>query len=128
MASRLHPQLWARVKAQWHAGAKAGKPGVWNARKAQLAVLDYKRRSLQQFGDSGYAGPKPGPRRNSLAKWTAEDWGYASPGGRYLPRRVRESLTPAERRREAQLKRGRSGERVPYSPSVAEKMRNRGGP
>ena len=44
--------------------------------------------------------------QKSLKKWTDEDWDYVSKGdkkkpkskrGRYLPKRVRESLTPGQR-------------------------------
>jgi hypothetical protein len=74
-ADRLHPELWDDVKSRWHRGSKAGLAGKWNARKAQLAVLEYKRESAKRFGDTGYRTKKPGAG-NTLAKWTKEDWGY----------------------------------------------------
>lgn len=126
-ADRLHPKLWDKVRKRWLEGDKAGVKGKWNARKAQLAVLEYKRLSLKHHGDDGYRTKAPS-RENSLQKWTREDWGYAGlPGkSRYLPRKVRESLTKTERRRENKAKRGRKGEKVPYSKSVLEKMRGAG--
>lgn len=36
------------------------------------------------------------PNQLSLKKWTAEDWGRDIPEGRYLPKYVREKLTPEE--------------------------------
>jgi hypothetical protein len=75
-----------------------------------------------------------------LVKWTKEDWGYIkdlkkskrvsrvksiskkSPYGRYLPKKVRDSLTPAEKRIENRKKGTKHGEWVPYSKSVARKV------
>lgn len=119
---RLHPELWDRLKKKWHQSEKGGAAGVWNARKAQLAVQEYKRESQRRFGDDGYRGP----RGESLAKWTREDWGYVPGTDRYLPRAVREQLTAAERRREGKAKAGKLGRKVPYSPSVLAKMRAAG--
>ena len=119
-AERTDPALWERVKRKWLRGEKGGLPGVWNARKAMLAVGEYKRRG------GGYVGPRrPG---NSLKKWEREDWGYVNgdPAGRYLPAEVRRRLTPAEARAENARKRGRKGEWVPYSEGVLAKMRRAG--
>jgi len=75
-------------------GGKGGRPGQWSARKAQMAVQEYKK------AGGAYVGPKTSD--NSLVKWTAEDWGTKSgrksteTGERYLPRRAREALSPAE--------------------------------
>jgi hypothetical protein len=63
-----NPRLWKEIKEKWHRGSKGGKAGQWNARKAQLAVQEYKRRG------GTYSGPKR--RDSSLAIWTREDWGY----------------------------------------------------
>jgi hypothetical protein len=75
--------------------------GVFSARAMQLAVQLYKRHG------GGYRTRKPAARANALQRWTAEDWGYAGrPGAsRYLPRAVRERLTPSERRRTNRTKR-----------------------
>ena len=116
VAVRLDPALWTRIKNKW---LRSGT-GKWNARKAMLAVQEYKRLGGR------YAGPRS--LANSLKKWAREDWGYVdgNPAGRYLPAAVRAALTPAEKRRELALKRGRAGEWVPYSTSVNEKMRRAG--
>lgn len=133
---RLHPELWASIKTKWHKGAKGGPAGKWNARKAQLAVQEYKREAQKKYGDSGYRTKKPS-RGNTLVKWTKEDWGYFSSGrkdgksaragdGRYLPRKVREKLTPAEKKKENEAKKGKKGKIVPYSTSVRKKMKDAG--
>lgn len=119
-ARRTDEALWERIKTKWMRGAKGGPAGKWNARKAQLAVLEYKDKG------GGYLGAKRAD--NSLKKWTDEDWGYidGKDGNRYLPKKVRDSLTPQEKRRENRRKKGREGEWVPYSDSVASKMRKAG--
>jgi len=86
VAVKDDPTLWASVKAELMKGSKGGPAGKWNARKAMLAVNEYKRRG------GGYVGKRD--PYNSLKKWQKEDWGYADPGGRYLPKAVRVSLTP----------------------------------
>jgi hypothetical protein len=122
-ATKSNPRLWSRIVAEVKADDKGGMPDSWSARKAQLAVALYKK------AGGGYIGPKTSC--NSLAQWTKEDWGYISPRGaaekkgRYLPRSVRASLSPAEKKRENRLKSTKWGEWVPYSKSVLEKMRRR---
>jgi hypothetical protein len=128
-AKRTDPALWERVKRKVTAGDKGGRPGEWSARKAQLAVQDYKRRG------GGYAGAKPAD--NSLGRWTKEDWGTASgkrsrdSGERYLPRKARDSLSAEEYRRTSDRKRRdtKAGRQVsPQPKDVARKTaRHRGG-
>lgn len=120
MAKKANPQLWQQIKDAWMRGAKGGPAGKWNARKAQLAVQEYKRRG------GTYLGRKD--PSNSLRVWTREDWGYVDGDakGRYLPKAVRDALTPAERARENARKRGKKGRNVPYSESVTRKMRQAG--
>ena len=106
------------MKRQVTAGDKGGAPGQWSARKAQLAVREYKRRG----------GAYLGARRadNNLRQWTEEDWGTRSgapareTGERYLPRAAREHLsedeyqrTTAKKRADTQL--GRQFSRQPKS-------------
>ncbi len=64
-AEKADPKLWEKVKEEVEAGDKGGKPGQWSARKAQLAVHEYKEEG------GGYKGEKPptttfpnGPRRS----------------------------------------------------------------
>ena len=85
-ATRTHPRLWAAIYARWLAGDVGGLAGKWNARKAQLAVVEYKKRAAL-LGDSGYTTAAAAPD-NSLNRWTREDWGYAGEPGRSRPRYV----------------------------------------
>jgi len=93
-AKKSNPGLWKRIVARIKAGSKGGKPGQWSARKAQLAVLAYKKEGGK------YVGEKKSD--NSLSKWTKEEWGTKSgkpslkTGERYLPKAAREALTPSE--------------------------------
>ena len=114
---RTKPALWESIKKKWIRGSKAGAPGKISARKMQLAVQEYKRRG------GGYRGGSK--KRTSLAKWTREKWGYVGKPrkSRYLPERVRKSLTSREKRIENRRKGSRLGKWVPYSPSVSRKMR-----
>jgi len=94
-AKKSNPELWKRVVSSVKASTKGGDPGEWSARKAQLAVSEYKKRG------GGYEGPKQSD--NSLAKWTDEKWrtsdGKPSDGKkRYLPDKAWDALSPAEKR------------------------------
>lgn len=95
IAVKKNPQLWERAKKQ--AVAKMG--GKWSARAAQYATKLYK----------GMGGKYVGKRApgNRLMKWTREDWGYVDGkrGNRYLPRKVRASLTSDQKRRTNAAKR-----------------------
>ena len=115
---RSDPKLWEMVKDELYRSSRGGEPDTWSARKSQFAVQEYKRRGGE------YLSPKP--KTNPLIQWTKEDWGYITPKSkRYLPKSVREELTPSEKRKETMLKGDRLGEYVPYSKSVLEKMRKR---
>jgi hypothetical protein len=121
-AIRNDPELWERVK-------RSIRKGGWSARKSQLAVALYKKKG------GTYKGPKKSC--NSLSKWTREDWGYISDNknksnrrnkstkrkGRYLPKKVREMLTPYEKRKENRLKGNKVGQKIPYSKSLLKKIR-----
>lgn len=102
-AEKTDPTLWDDVKAEVTAGDKGGAKGEWSARKAQLAVREYKRRG------GGYTGTKD--PHNHLTEWTEEDWGTKSGAKsgdtheRYLPKEARETLTDAEYRRTTAKKR-----------------------
>jgi hypothetical protein len=128
-ATRSDPVLWETVKRAVTRGSKGGRPGQWSARKAQLAVQDYKRRG------GGYEGGRRAD--NSLAQWTREDWGTGSgrrsrdSGERYLPRKARDQLSPEEYRRTSEKKRRdtQKGKQVSAQPKdVARKTaRHRAG-
>lgn len=88
---RTNEALWSQAKA----AAKAKMGGKHSARAMQLAGKIYKDRG------GGYTGPKTKAQK-SMTKWTKEEWGTKSgkpsgkTGERYLPKKARESLTPAE--------------------------------
>lgn len=102
-AKKTDPVLWERIKEQVQAGDKGGEKGEWSARKAQLAVSEYKK------AGGGYEGRKD--PHNHLVEWEKEDWGTKSgrPSGdtheRYLPKQAREALTDEEYRRSTRKKR-----------------------
>ena len=89
-AQKTAPSKWERAKAD----AKAKMGGKHSARAMQEATRLYKERG------GGYSGAKSS--ENKLARWGEEDWGTASgkksseTGERYLPKKAREALTPAE--------------------------------
>jgi hypothetical protein len=124
IAIKSNPKLWEEVKKKVIKGSKGGPPGKISARKMQIAVAEYKARG------GGYKGKKS--PRNSLVKWSREKWDYISPKGRksrtgrYLPEKVRKTLSPSEKKRENRLKGSRRGKWVSYSPSVTRKMRKAG--
>ena len=102
-AEKSDPKLWDKVKAEVTAGDKGGHAGQWSARKAQLAVAEYKK------AGGGYEGEKAPD--NHLQQWTDEDWGTKSgglsgeTGERYLPRAARDHLTEEEYARTTAKKR-----------------------
>ena len=102
-AEKTDPALWEKVKQRVTGGAKGGEPGEWSARKAQLAVSEYKKEG------GGYKGRKTAD--NHLSQWTHEEWGTKSghksgeTGERYLPKRAREALSDSEYKRTSDKKR-----------------------
>ena len=108
---RTHPALWERSKRD--AIAKMG--GKFSARAMQLAVRLYKSRG------GGYKTRKR--QDNSLVRWTAENWGYVGKPrqSRYLPQKVRERLTPSEKRRTNLAKRKARSQWSPQPKDVALK-------
>ncbi len=102
-AKKTDPKLWEEVKKHVTEGDKGGKPGQWSARKAQMAVQEYKHEG------GGYEGQKSDD--NHLVQWQEEDWGTKSgepsgeTGERYLPKEARDHLTKEEYRRTSDKKR-----------------------
>jgi hypothetical protein len=92
-AKKKNPALWKSIVARVKAGSKGGDPGEWSARKAQLAVHQYKK------SGGSYDGPK---KSTSLSKWTKQNWRTKSgkpsseTGERYLPEKAIKSLSSAE--------------------------------
>ncbi len=128
-AKKTDPELWEKVKAEITAGDKGGHAGEWSARKAQMAVQEYKKRG------GGYAGRKD--THNHLVEWGEEHWGTKSgkpsgeTGERYLPEKAREALTDEEYKRTTAAKRrdARKGKQFSAQPEdVAKKTaKYRGG-
>jgi hypothetical protein len=126
-AQRTDPKLWEKVKSKVTRGGKGGEPGQWSARKAQLAVQEYKKRG------GGYLDAKSDD--NSLKQWSDEDWGTKSgrssreTGKRDLPKKARKALAGDEDRKTGakkavDTKKGKQASRQPKD--VAEKpARNR---
>jgi hypothetical protein len=84
MPKRTKPKLWEKIVKQIKTENIAGtKKGQWSARKAQLAVVRYKKKG------GSYIGRKD--KSNSLVKWTKQKWRTKSgkksskTGERYLP-------------------------------------------
>lgn len=123
-AKRSDPELWGKVKDEVTAGDKGGAAGEWSARKAQLAVAEYKKRGGEYVG-------KKDPH-NSLHEWTDEKWGTRSgePSGetheRYLPQAALAALSDDDyarttRKKRADAKRGKQYSAQPKD--VADKTR-----
>ena len=124
---RTKPKLWSSIVSRVKRGSKGGKKGIWSARKSQLAVQLYKK------AGGGYRGRKSSS--NSLTKWSKQDWGDVSSRdakkprsqrGRYLPKKVRESLTKGQkaytnRKKREATKKGRT--RASYTKRVARRVR-----
>jgi hypothetical protein len=94
VAKKTNPSKWKAVVAKVKASTKGGDPGEWSARKAQLAVQEYK------ASGGGYVGKKSSD--NSLSKWTDQKWkasdGSPSEGKkRYLPEKAWSSLSAGEK-------------------------------
>ena len=94
VAKKTNPTKWKAVVAKVKASTKGGDTGEWSARKAQLAVQEYK------ASGGGYVGKKSSD--NSLSKWTDQKWttsdGSPSQGKkRYLPEKAWSSLSSGEK-------------------------------
>ncbi|MFZ9617897.1 MAG: hypothetical protein ACO29Y_06275 [Holophagaceae bacterium] len=119
-AKKKNPELWKRIVARVKAGSKGGDPGEWSARKAQLAVNQYKK------SGGSYVGPK---KETSLSKWTKQEWttsdGEPSKGKkRYLPKKAWDSLTSSEKAatNRAKAEGNKSGKQfVPQPKNIAAK-------
>lgn len=117
-------KLWDCVKEKWRRSDSGGDPGQWTARKAQLAVKEYK----DLGGTYEYQSPEE-RQKNSLSIWTNEEWDYinGNSDGRYLPKKVRAKLTESEKLKENKLKSKGNNigkKKVSYSDSVLEKFRS----
>lgn len=121
-AEKANPKLWDKVKGEVTKGDKGGKPGQWSARKAQLAVSEYKKEG------GSYKGRKS--KTNHLQQWQDENWGTESgrksqdTGERYLPKAARDHLDRSEYARTTAKKRRDSAKGKQFSAQpqdIAEK-------
>ena len=116
-AQRTDPKLWDKVKSKVTRSGKGGEPGQWSARKAQLAVQEYKKRG----GD--YLVKKSAD--NSLKHWSDEDWdtksgcGCRRAGERYLPKKADADYGKASSEKRAETKKGKQASGRPEG--VADK-------
>ncbi|MBT8456354.1 MAG: aspartate-semialdehyde dehydrogenase, partial [Alphaproteobacteria bacterium] len=121
-AEKSDPELWEKVKDEITKGDKGGEPGEWSARKAQMAVQEYKKRG------GGYEDDGPDKDETDLHQWTEEDWGTKSgresgdTGERYLPKKVRILLTEDEYARSTRKKEGADDQFVDQPDDVKEKV------
>ncbi|MEL6960282.1 MAG: Rho termination factor N-terminal domain-containing protein [Pseudomonadota bacterium] len=121
-AKKSDPELWEQVKDEWMQSDKGGDPGQWSARKAQLAVQDYKKRG------GGYEDDGPDQEETDLHEWTEEDWGTKSgdksddTGERYLPKKVRMLLTEDEYARSTEKKKNGDQQFVNQPDDVKDKV------
>lgn len=121
-AEKTDPELWEKVKEEITQSDKGGEPGQWSARKAQMAVQEYKKRG------GGYADDGPDKEETDLHEWTEEDWGTksgeasADSGERYLPRKVRMLLTEDEYARSTQKKKQGKEQFVDQPEDVRDKV------
>lgn len=117
-AKKTNPELWESVKLKITKSSRGGKPGQWSARKAQMAVAEYKKEG------GGYEGRKADD--NHLKQWQDEDWGTKSgkksgeTGERYLPRKSREALTDSEYKRSSEKKKADSRKGKQFSKQPAD--------
>ena len=123
VATKSNPGLWKRIVASVKAGSKGGDAGEWSARKAQLAVQQYKK------SGGSYKGPK---KETSLSKWTKQEWntssGKPSEGKRrYLPKAAWSALSTAQKAatNKAKAEGNRQGKQfVPQPKSIAQKVKS----
>lgn len=123
-AKKTNKALWDKVVSRVKSASKGGDAGQWSARKAQLAVSEYKK------AGGGYSGEKSSD--NSLSKWTEQKWTTKSgkpskeTGERYLPEKAIKNLTDSEYAATTKAKRegDKEGKQFVKQPkAVAEKVR-----
>jgi len=109
-----NPQLWQRIKTKITNKETAGtKAGQWSARKAQMAVKEYKKEG------GGYTTPKD--KNNSLSKWSNQNWMTKSglPSSitheRYLPEKAIKALSDKEYKETSKKKKEDFKKGIQYS-------------
>jgi hypothetical protein len=130
-SGRTNPRLWEKAKKQAKEEAcRSGtrRCGTWDARMAQRAGKIYRDEG------GGYCGTKTEAQK-SMSKWTKEEWTTASGKkacrrskgkvvcDRYLPKKVWNKLTAAEKKATRRKKQAGKGQFVPNTPAVRRKRR-----
>jgi len=108
---RTNEKLWEQVKKEIQGSKK------WNARIAQQAVQEYKRRG------GGYTDEK---KKNSLSKWTKEDWGYVKGSKRYLPKKTRDIVEKSPELKKKVTRGKKLGKKKEYPEELKKIMRKQG--
>jgi hypothetical protein len=86
---RTNDKLWDSIIEE----IKKENPNKrWNARFSQQTVKRYKDRGGEYLNRKA--------KKNSLSKWTKEDWQYVDENkkGRYLPKKIIDSLNPKQKK------------------------------
>lgn len=104
---RTNEKLWKKIVLKIKKSSRGGKKNQWSARKAQLAVKEYKK--------LGGKYPDPKSKSNKLVKWTKQNWntksgknsviGNRATGERYLPKKARKALSKKEYKKTSMKKR-----------------------
>lgn len=114
-AKKTNPRLWEQAKAE-----AVAKLGGHSARAMQLATKLYKAK--------GGKYSEARSSKNSLTKWTDENWGYVGgekaaskpkgKKGRYLPEKARKALSSGEKSATSRAKNAgtRAGKKVVAQP------------
>jgi hypothetical protein len=110
-SGRKDPKLWEKAKDM-----ALEKFGKHSARMIQYAGKIYR--------DLGGEYEKTlSPSQKSLKKWTKEEWGRDIPEGRYLPKKVREELSPEDYLRTSIAKMKGKTQYVKQPEDIVEKIK-----
>lgn len=109
---RKNPELYEKAKEI--ADKKYGEKH--SARKQQQITRIYKDLGGEYTDDLK-------PNQKALRKWTLEDWGRDIPDGRYLPKKIREQLTPEEYLKTSIVKMKGKTQYVKQPKEIVEKIK-----
>jgi len=112
ITGRLNPKLWEKAKKM----ALEKFNNKFSARMFQYAGKIY--RDL-----GGKYTKELSENQKSLKKWTSEDWNRDIPQGRYLPKAIREQLTPDEYLRSSIAKMKGKTQYVKQPEDIVKKIR-----
>lgn len=100
---RSNPTMRKNIVSRITASSKWWEPWKWSARKAQLAVLEYK----SKWGK--YSWPKKADnkltKRTKEERWTKSWKPSSKTGERYLPKKAIKALTPKQYKATSDAKR-----------------------